>query len=637
MNTLRLQTRGCWHAAYERKLTTADKAIRRIRRGARIFIGSGCAAPLTLSNALIQSAHLFADNEIVHILTHGKAEYTAPQYAENFRLNAFFIGPNVREAVQDGRADYTPIFLSEVPALFASGRMPIDTALISVSPPDAQGYCSLGVSVDIVQAAAKNARLVIAEVNAQMPRTLGDSFIHLNDIDALVETDYQLPELHLRAPDDVAARIAAHVARLVPDRATLQLGIGVIPDALLAHLKEKNDLGVHTEMMSDGIMHLVCNGNITGRYKTLHSRAVVTSFCMGTKALYDWIDENPHVLFHPSDYTNDPSIIAQHNNMVAINSAIAVDLTGQVCADSIGSRFYSGIGGQVDFMRGAARSKNGRPLVVLPSTARRHDSGEIVSRIVTHLDEGAGVVTSRGDVHFVVTEYGVAYLHGKSVTERARALIEIAHPDFRNELLDKAKERRYVYGDLRRFPARDQYPAHLELTRQVHHPANEALTIFIRPIRAYDEKRLQQFFYSHSEETIHFRYGYAARSMSHQRALNLVELDYQKRLALVALCGEPGDEHIVAVGRYELDETTNLAEVAFVVHEDFRELGLGSQLLTMLLSEAKKQGIAGFTAQVLLENKAMLHIFERVLGRATKEKHNLNEINLLYRFASESK
>lgn len=626
---------GPWRAHYERKLTTAEKALRSIRRGARIFIGSGCAEPLTLTQALIKQAHLFADNQIIHILTHGKAEYTRPQYADSFRLNAFFIGPNVREAVQDGRADYTPIFLSEIPTLFASGRMPIDAALISVSPPDAQGYCSFGVSVDVVKAAAKNARLVIAEVNAQMPRTFGDSFIHLNDIDALIEADYPLPQLHLHAPDDVAARIASHVARLIHDGATLQLGIGVIPDALLSHLKQKNDLGVHTEMMSDGIMHLVQNGNITGRCKELHPNAVVTSFCMGNGALYEWVDENPHVLFYPTDYTNDPGTIALHSNMVAINSAIAVDLTGQVCADSIGSRFYSGIGGQVDFMRGAARSKNGRPIIVLPSTAKLHGTGEIVSRLVPHLDEGAGVVTSRGDVHFVVTEYGVAYLHGKSVTERARALIEIAHPDFRNDLLDKAKERRYVYGDLGRYPARDSYPAHLETTRLVSHPTNEALEIFIRPILASDEKRLQEFFYSHSEETIHFRYGYVARSMSHQRALSLVELDYQKRLALVALCGEPGDERIIAVGRYELDETNNMAEVAFVVHEDYRELGLGSQLLAALASEAKKQGIAGFTAQVLLENKAMLHVFERVLGRPSEEKHNLNEIVLIYRFEPE--
>jgi acyl-CoA hydrolase/RimJ/RimL family protein N-acetyltransferase len=622
-----------WNALYERRRTSLEKALKRIRRGGRIFIGSGCAEPLSLSRGLIEHAHLFADNPIIHILTHGPATYTRPEYAENFRLNAFFIGNNVREAVQDGRADYTPIFLSEIPALFASGQMPLDAALISVSPPDAQGYCSLGVSVDIVRAAARNTRLVIAEVNSLMPRTFGDSFIHVNDIDAIIEAEHPLPELHLPEPDSIASRIGAHVARLVKDGATLQLGIGGIPNAVLSQLKTKNDLGVHTELLSDGFRELVQNGNINGRRKTLHPHAIVASFCMGARPLYDWVDENPHVLFYPSDYTNDPGIIRRNDNMVAINSAIAVDLTGQVCADSIGSRFYSGIGGQVDFMRGAARSKGGRPIIVLPSTAKL-PTGETVSRLVPHLDEGAGVVTSRGDVHYVVTEHGVAYLHGKSVTERARALIEIAHPDFRNELLDGAKARRYVYGDLGRYPARDVYPAHLEACKNVTHPQHGGIEITIRPIRSSDERRLQDFFYSHTEETVQYRYGYAARTMTHQRALSLVELDYQKRLALVALYGEPGEEQIIAVGRYELDETTNLAEVAFVVHENFRGLGLTCDLLQSLTREAKTQGISGFTAQVLSENKPMLHIFQKILGNATEEKWSHGEVWLLYRFES---
>jgi RimJ/RimL family protein N-acetyltransferase len=332
---------------------------------------------------------------------------------------------------------------------------------------------------------------------------------------------------------------------------------------------------------------------------------------------------------------NDPGIIRENDNMIAINSAIAVDLTGQVSADSIGSRFYSGIGGQVDFMRGAARSKGGRPIIVLPSTARTA-SGEIVSRIMPHLDAGAGVVTSRGDVHYVATEYGVAYLHGKSVTERARALIEIAHPDFRNELLDAAKARHFVYGDLERYPARDAYPAHLESVCARRHPAHGDVDILIRPIRSSDERRLQDFFYSHSEETVRFRYGYAARSMSHERARSLVELNYQSRLALVALAGEPGAECIIAVGRYELDEATNLAEVAFVVHEEYRGLGIAAELLRLLADEAKRVGIAGFTAQVLAENKPMMRVFQKVLGPSTQEQWEQGEVCLLYRFSGET-
>jgi acyl-CoA hydrolase/GNAT superfamily N-acetyltransferase len=621
---------------YERKRTTTSEALKRIRRGARIFIGSGCAEPLTLTQGLIDYAHFFADNTVIHILTQGEATYTRPEFANNFRHNAFFIGPNVRDAVQAGRADYTPIFLSEIPSLFSSGQMPIDAALIQVSPPDAQGFCSFGVSVDVVKAAAANARLVIAEVNRQMPRTFGDSFIHINDIDAVIESDVPIKELHLPATTPVADRIGYHVSRLIKDGATLQLGIGIIPNAVLSHLGDKNDLGIHTEMFSDGIMGLVQQGNITGTRKTLHRNEIVTSFCMGSTALYEWANENPHVLFYPSDYTNDPGIIRQNDNMVAINSAIAVDLTGQVCADSIGARFYSGIGGQVDFMRGAARSRGGRPVIALPSTAKEGT----VSRILPVLQEGSGIVTSRGDVHYVVTEYGVAYLYGKSVTERAAALIEIAHPDFRCELLDAAKSRHYAYGDLNRFPeGHDPYPAQYEqtVTFQGHRADNKGheLSVFFRPIRATDERRLQDFFYSHTEETIYMRYGMMVRSMPHQRALELAQLDYQRQLALIGLVGEPGDERIVAIGRYSLDEQSNLAEVAFVVHEDYRGFGIGSHLLTSLIGIAREKGFAGITAQVLSENTSMLDVFNRVLGRPSEISSQGGETSLCYRFTPE--
>jgi acyl-CoA hydrolase/GNAT superfamily N-acetyltransferase len=623
-------TRSPTPSDYRKRCTTVEQAMRLIRRGGRIFLGSGCAEPMALSRGLIDHAHLFADNIILHILTQGEAAYTRPEYRDSFRHNAFFIGPNVREAVQEGRADYTPIFLSEIPALFTSGQMPLDAALIQVSPPDAQGFCSLGVSVDIVKAAVDHARVVIAEVNRQMPRTFGDSFIHLNAVDAIVESDTPIRELHLPEPDEVAERIGYHVSRLVKDGATLQMGIGVIPNAVLAHLRDKSDLGVHTEMFSDGIMELVRRGNITGARKTLHRDAILTSFCMGTRALYDFVHENPHVLFYPSDYTNDPGVIRQNDAMVAINSAIAVDLTGQVCADSIGTRFYSGIGGQVDFMRGAARSRGGRPIIALPSTAK----GGTVSRIVAELEAGAGVVTSRGDVHYVVTEYGVAYLHGKSVTERALALMEVAHPDFRNDLLAAAKARHYTYGDLDRFPeGRDTYPAQYEHTEVFHSPERGEIRVFFRPIRLTDSRRLQDFFYSHTEETIYLRYGMIVRTMPHERALELVHLDYHARLAIVGLVGEPGEEQIVAVARYALDEQTYLAEVAFVVREDHQRLGIGTHLMRFLVQIAREKGFAGITAQVLRSNTAMLRVFQKELSPIDARSDGA-ETHLTYRFAS---
>jgi acyl-CoA hydrolase len=617
--------------AYTKKRCTVAQAMGMIRRGGRLFLGSGCAEPLTLSRGLIEHAHLFADNIILHILTQGEAAYTRPEYRDNFRHQAFFIGPNVRAAVQEGRADYTPIFLSEIPDLFASGRMPLDAALIQVSPPDAQGFCSLGVSVDIVKAAARYARVVIAEVNRQMPRTFGDSFLHVSEIDAVVESDQPIKELALPGPDPVAERIGYHVSRLVKDGATLQMGIGVIPNAVLAHLADKNDLGIHTEMFSDGIMELVRRGNITGARKTLHPDAIVTSFCMGTRALYDFVHENPHVLFFPSDYTNDPGVIRQNDRMVAINAAIAVDLTGQVCADSIGSRFYSGIGGQVDFMRGAAKSRGGRPIIALPSTAK----GGTVSRIVAELAAGAGVVTSRGDVHYVVTEYGVAYLHGKSVTERALALIEIAHPSFRNDLLAAAKERRYTYGDLVQFPDdRDPYPSQYEHEELFHHPERGEVAVFFRPIRATDERRLQEFFYSHTEETIYLRYGMMVRSLPHERALELVQIDYHARLALVGLIGEPGEEQIIAVGRYAVDEQTRLAEVAFVVHEEYQGIGIGTYLVGALAKILREKGFAGITAQVLRTNTVMLDLFQRLLTPLEVRAEG-PEVHLCHRFPAD--
>lgn len=419
-----------WQIEYKKKLRTPDEALRCVQSGMRVYIQPGCAEPETLVEALIRRAPFVEDVEIVHMMTLGAAPYVAPDMAGHFRHNAVFIGANVREAINDGRADYTPIYLSEIEELFESGAMPVDVALIEVSPPDSHGFCSFGVGVDTTLTAAKVARYVVAQVNDQMPRTYGDSFIHVSELDAVVESTRPLCALKHPEPTDLQIAIARHVAGLIDDGAVLQTGIGGIPDAVLPLLMDRKDLGVHSELVSDGAIPLIEAGVINGARKTFKPRKIILGFVLGTKRMFDFVDNNPIFEFHPTAWTNDPLFIVRNDNMVAINSALQVDLTGQVCSDSIGTHFYSGIGGQVDFLRGASRSKGGKPIIALPSTAKNGT----ISRISPMLDPGAGVVTSRGLIRYVVTEYGVAYLHGKSIRERAKALIEIAHPKFREEL-----------------------------------------------------------------------------------------------------------------------------------------------------------------------------------------------------------
>lgn len=434
-------TESDWQNRYSWKVSTAEEAIRAIPPGRRILIGSGAAEPARLVEAMVEhGSHLFG-NEIVHLLTLGPAPYVAPGLQDRFRHTAFFIGANVRQAVQEGRADFMPVFLSEIPQVIRSGRVAVDVAIVQVSPPDRHGFVSLGVAVDIVRAGVDCAALILAEVNPRMPRTHGDSFVHVEKIAHLVPVDYPLPEIPIEPIDDVCRQIGLHTAGLIGDGATLQMGIGRIPDAVLACLGGRRDLGIHTEMLSDGVMRLAQAGVITGKKKTLLPGKMVTSFLMGSQKLYEWAHENPALEMRPSSFTNDPFQIARNDQMIAINSALAVDLTGQVAADTIGGRFFSGIGGQVDFIRGASRSQGGRPIIALPSTAK----GGTVSRISPVLEEGAGVVTSRGDIHYVATEYGVADLWGKNIRQRAGALIDIAHPDFRSELCAAARARKYLF------------------------------------------------------------------------------------------------------------------------------------------------------------------------------------------------
>jgi 4-hydroxybutyrate CoA-transferase len=421
-----------WEDEYKRRLQTADQALQRVQSGMRVYIQPGCAEPETLVEALMRRATYVNDVEIVHMMTMGCAPYTAPEMAGHFRHNAMFIGPNVRDAINDGRADYTPINLSEIEDLFESGAMPIDVALLQLSPPDSHGFCSFGISVDTSLTAAKCACFVIAQINDQMPRTYGDSFVHVNDLDAIVESSRPLCEAKPAKTNETHTSIARHVAGLIDDGAVLQTGIGGIPAAVLPFLMDRKDLGVHTEMISDELIPLIEAGVITGARKNFKPRKIIVGFGLGTRKLFEFVDNNPIFEFHPTGYTNHPIFIGRNDNMIAINSALQVDLTGQVCSDSIGNQFYSGIGGQVDFMRGAAYSKGGKPIIALSSTVKNGT----ISRIVPTLSPGAGVVTSRGLVRYVVTEYGVAFLHGKSVRERAKALIEIAHPKFRDELYE---------------------------------------------------------------------------------------------------------------------------------------------------------------------------------------------------------
>ena len=430
-----------WEAEYTKKLRTPDEALRCVESGMRVYIQPGCAEPETLVEALMRRGPVVSDVEVVHMMTMGCAPYVAPEMAGHFRHNAVFIGANVREAINDGRADYTPIYLSEIEALFESGAMPIDVALIEVSPPDTHGFCSFGIGVDTTLTAARCARIVVAQVNDFMPRTYGDSFIHVNDIDVIVDSSRPLCAFKNPPITDLQVAIARNVAGLIDDGSVLQTGIGGIPDAVLPFLKDRKDLGVHSELVSDGIIPLVETGVITGARKNFKPRKIILGFALGSQNLFRFVDNNPIFEFHPTSYTNDPALIARNDNMVAINSALQIDLTGQVCSDSVGTHFYSGIGGQVDFLRGASRSKGGKAIIAISSTAKH---GKI-SRIVPMLSPGAGVVTSRGLIRYVVTEYGVAYLHGKTIRQRAQALIEIAHPSFREELYEYCEKTKWLY------------------------------------------------------------------------------------------------------------------------------------------------------------------------------------------------
>ncbi len=588
---------------YTDKRVGLQEALDFIKTGNHIFIGSACGEPQYLVNGLVELGSHLADNEIMHVHTLGVAPYANPRYSGRFRLNAFFVGINTREAVAEGRADYTPVFLSDLPNLVARGMVPIDVALIQVTPPDEHGYCSLGVSVEMTKTASEHAELVIAQVNKHMPRVLGDSFIHQSEIDVIVEHDEPILESPRPEQDIVSERIARYVSEMVEDESTLQIGIGSVPDAVLDSLREKRDLGIHTELLTEGVVDLVEAGAVTCSKKTLNRGKIIASFAMGTRRLYDFIDNNPMVEFYESSYVNDPFVVAQHDHMVAINQALEIDLTGQVCSDSLGYRFYSGLGGQADFMRGARLSKGGKAITVLPSTAKEGT----ISRIRSLLSEGAGVVLTRGDCDYVVSEYGSTSLRGKTIRERALALMNIAHPRFRNELLQWAKQHSYVPPEVLPFPE-IEYPCEFEKTIKL----KDDTEVVLRPIRPSDATMKQHLFYALSKEAVVKRYLGYLKAMPLKRVWPYVTVDYENEMNIVATVKEEGMESLIGMGSYVRVPNTQTAEVALVVRDDWQNKGLGSKLLEHLIDVARQKGFDGFTAWVLATNTGMMHIFKKL-------------------------
>jgi acyl-CoA hydrolase/GNAT superfamily N-acetyltransferase len=596
--------------SYPDKFASEEEIFSHIHAGDRIFIGTGCGEPQYLVAALVNYVKnhpkAFFDAELIHIWTLGVAPYADEKLQENFRLDSFFVGDSTRNSVNRGGADYTPVFLSAVPDLFRSELIPVDIALIQTSLPDKHGYLSLGISVDVVKSAVEKATTVVAQVNSNMPRTHGDGFINIKDIDFMLPHDEPLLEYSLKgAPSDVVQKIGRYVASLIEDGSTIQVGYGLIPDAVVPNLAGKKDLGVHTELLSHGIVNLMKNGVVTNKRKSHNPGKTVASFCMADKESYDFLDENPAVEFKRIDYTNNPLVISRHRLMTAINSAMELDLTGQATAESLGGTFYSGIGGQADFMRGAVLAPGGKTILAFPSTAL-NDS---VSRIVPTLQEGAGVTLNRGDVRYVVTEYGIAYLHGKNIRERAMDLISIAHPKFRPWLMESARKRSIIYKDqLFILGEKGMYPEKLE----IHRTTSKGLNIFMRPAKITDESLLKDFFYSLSDESLYKRFFSARKDMPHKRLQDFVAVDYSRKMEILATVEEKEQEIIIGLGQYELNSDVHLAEVALVVKDSFQGQGVGRELLSYLILLARRQGLLGFTGEVLVANRSMVGLFEKM-------------------------
>ncbi len=594
---------------YPEKFIPPSGIFSRINPGDRIFVSTACGEPQYLVGELIKYVQThpkaIRDAEVLHVWTLGVAPYADEKFKKNFRLNSFFIGDNSREAVNRGAADYEPIFMSQIPSLFRRGLVPVNCALIQTSLPDNHGYLSLGVSVDIVKAGVEAADMVVAQVNPCMPRIHGNTFIHISDIDCVVLHEEPLLEFNTSVPDEIATKIGQYVARIVEDGDTIQVGYGSIPNAVIASLRDKKHLGIHTELLGDGLVQLIKSGVVDNSMKTIDRHKTVATFSMGHKDTYDYLHDNPSIEFRPVDYTNDPLTIARIRNMTPINSALQIDLTGQSSSESIGTQFFSGIGGHADFMRGAVLAPGGKTILIVPSTAQNEE----VSRIVPLIDTGAGVTLTRGDIHYVVSEYGIAYLHGKNIRERAMALIAIAHPKFRSHLIKEAKKHHLIYKDQAFIPGvKGEYPEHLEAQRTT----KTGKKILLRPVKISDEQLLKDFFYSLSDKSIYRRFISARRDMPHERLQEFVVIDYTMEMVILAVVQNDEQELVVGVGQYGIDERLHTAETAFVVRDNYQNLGIGKSLLEYITYLAKKQGLLGFTAEVLLGNESMLHLFENM-------------------------
>lgn len=591
--------------AFPDKVVDAETAVSLIKNGSRVFVGTGCGEPQHLIRTMVEDLNT-QDIMVYQMLSWTFADYVDdPKFLKRFSLKLFFISHDMRKAAFEGNIDYVPTYLSQIPRYFANHRIGLDVALIQVSPPDKYGYCSLGVSVDITQAGAQSAKIVIAQVNPRMPRTWGESFLHVDEIDYFVEYEEPLVQAVPNLKNqEIANRIGFYVNQLVDDGATLQIGFGHLPNTILGHLTDKKNLGIHTQLITDAFLPLFEKKIINSTKKTLYPGRVVASLCMGSDKLYRYVDDNPMFFFRSSEFVNDPTVIARNDNLISISSALEVDLTGQVCSDSMGHLFYSGIGDQVDFLRGSAMSKGGFSVIALPSTAQNGS----VSRIVPHLSEGAGVATTRGDVNFVVTEYGIAELSGKSIYQRVMELAQIAHPKFREELIEVAKTKHYIFSD--QLPPSSDDLIFIESYKN-RLTLRNGRTIEFRPLLPSDEFAYRNFFYSLQEKTIYFRFFYKMKLFSHEVVQQQwASVDYRKNMSMIGLARIAGHQEVIAIGSYA-EESESQAEVAFVVREDFQGMSIASHLLATMEKIAKANNYKGFLATVLRENTAMLHVFKK--------------------------
>lgn len=601
---------------YPEKFASLKTIFDTIHRGASIFIGTACGEPQHLVRELVQyvgtQSHRLYGAEVVQVWTLGVVPYADVRFKHNFRHNAFFVSNTNRSAVNEGLADYTPLFLSEVPELLKKRAITVDVAMVQASLPDSRGNMSLGVSVDIVKSAIESARLVIVQVNAFMPRVLGDTFIKPEDVDFIVPFDEPLIEFSELEPDDIVQKIGRNVAKIVQDGDTLQVGYGSMPNAVLSNLSGKKDLGIHTELLTPGVVALMRQGVVNNRQKTIDRGKTVAAFCMGTANTYEFIHENPDIEFRPIHYTNNFNVISAQRGMTAINSVLEIDLTGQATAESLGHVFYSGIGGQADFMRAAVRANGGKSIIAMRSTSTDGKR----SRIVPFLSEGASASLIRGDVHYVVTEYGIAYLHAKNIRERAMSLVAIAHPDFRSWLVDEAKKYGIIPRDQVFVPGKDgEYPEYLEAVKST----GKGLTVFLRPVRLTDERIIKEFFYSLSDKSIYQRFLSAMPFIPRETLQKFSVINYKREMVILAMEFGAPDEKIIGIGQYIMSDEEHAADVSVVVRDDMQNRGLGSLLIRHLAGIAMREGVLVFTASILSENRAMLHVIDK-LGFETEKK-----------------